>query len=82
MRILKSAIAAAVAVSMTATPALAQSAMPLSLVATAGMMQDDDGGGSNEGNQLLPALIIAGVVAAIILLVSNKDSDLDNPASP
>lgn len=72
MRLLKTAIAAIAAVSMSATPALAQSAMPLSLVASAGMMQDDDGT-SNDGDQLLPALIIAGVLAAAILLVSNGD---------
>lgn len=82
MRLVKTAIAALAAVSMSATPVLAQSAMPLSIVASAGMMQDDDTSASNEGSQLLPALIIVAVLAAAILLVSNKDGDLDNPASP
>jgi glycerol uptake facilitator-like aquaporin len=81
MRILKTAIAAALAVSMSVTPALAQSAMPLSIVASAGMMQDDDGV-SNEGNQWLPALVIAGLLAAAILITTNDDNELNNPASP
>ena len=72
MRLVKTAIAAIAAVSMSVTPALAQSAMPLSIVASAGMMQDDDGT-SNDGDQLLPALIIVAVLAAAILLVSNGD---------
>jgi len=78
MRLAKMTIAAALAVSMTATPVLAQSAMPLSLVASAGMMQDDTGE-SNDGDQILPALIIAGLLAAAILYTSNDDKEL--PAS-
>lgn len=81
MRIPRAGLAAALVLSMTATPLLAQSVMPLAAVASAGMMQDD-AGTSNEGNQILPALVIMGVLAGAILLTTNDENEIDNPASP
>jgi len=76
MRIAKPIIAA-VALSMVAAPAFAQSAQPLS-VATA--VQDE--GGAGDDSAILPAIAIAAILAAAILITSNEDSDLSNPVSP
>lgn len=73
-------LAAAIGLSMISTPVLAQSAAPLSLAPVGAQMEQAS---SLEGNNyILPAMIIFGVLLAAILYTSNKDSDLDNPASP
>jgi hypothetical protein len=73
-------LAAAIGLSMVASPLLAQSAAPLSLVPTgAQLRQANDLEG---GSYILPAIIIFAVLAAAILYTSNKDSNLDNPRSP
>lgn len=76
----KKALAAAIGLSMVATPVLAQSASPLSIVRSGPAMQaagnlDDDG-------YLLPAIVIFAVLAAAILLTTNGGSDPGNPQSP
>jgi hypothetical protein len=73
-------LAAAIGLSMVASPVLAQSAAPLSLAPIgAGMEQPS---GLSGDSYILPAVIIFGVLAAAILFTSNHDNDLNNPASP
>ena len=76
------AIIAALAVSMSAAPVMAQSAAPLSFAAVSrsGASMQDASGIDNE--YLLPGLAIMLILAAAILWTSNKDSDLGNPVSP
>lgn len=74
------ALAAAIGLSMVATPVFAQSAAPLSLSGSAAVMQDS--GTSEDDDYLLPGLVIVAVLAAAILLVSQGGSDLGNPHSP
>lgn len=85
MRFSKPLIAAALAVSMTSAPVLAQaiapqSAAPLSISARAGAPTED----SNQlyGSRLIPALVIIAILAAAILLSNNHKNDLHNPTSP
>ena len=73
-------LAAAIGLSMAATPVLAQSAAPLSL-APAGE-QLEQGSGLTGDSSILPAILIFGVLAAAILITSNEGNDLDSPASP
>lgn len=75
------ALAAAIGLSIVATPVFAQSAAPLSLSRSAAMMQGS-GNLEDDGNYLLPGLVIVAVLAAAILLVSHGGSDLGNPQSP
>ena len=73
-------LAAAIALSMAATPVYAQSAAPLSLAPAGAQLQQESG---LEGdNYLLPAIVIFAVLAAAILYTSNNDNDVDNPTSP
>ena len=76
MRFSKSLIAAALAISMSGAPVLAQSAAPLSVASRSGATTED----SNElfTSHLVPALIIIAVLAAAILLTNNDDG----PSSP
>jgi hypothetical protein len=76
------AIIAALAISMSAAPVMAQSAAPLSVAAVSrsGASMQDANGIDNE--YLLPGLAIMLILAAAILWTSNKDSDLGNPVSP
>jgi hypothetical protein len=71
------ALAVAIGLSMAATPVLAQSAAPLSLVRSGAGTQ----GASNFDNDgyILPAIVIFGILAAAILLSKNQDS---SPSSP
>lgn len=85
MRFSKPLIAAALAVSMSSAPVLAQatapqSAAPLSIAARAGAPTKD----SNQyyNSYLLPALVIIAVLAAAILLTKDNNDDIDNPFSP
>ena len=67
MRISKPFIAAALAISMTSTPVLAQSAAPLSVAARSGAQMTDTN--QQFGNpRLLPALVIIAILAAAILV--------------
>jgi len=77
---LKKALAAAIGLSMVSTPVLAQSAAPLSVMASmsrAGAGMEEASGLEDE--YLLPGLIIFAVLAAAILYTANDDS---NSASP
>lgn len=77
----KKALAAAIGLSMVATPVLAQSASPLSISRSAAVMQNS--GSLEDEGYLLPALIIVAVLAAAILLTNSGGSDdLGNPQSP
>ena len=73
-------LAAAIGLSLAASPVLAQSAAPLSL-APAGAQLDEANGLTGE-NYIFPAIIIIAVLAAAILISNNQDDDLNNPASP
>jgi hypothetical protein len=73
-------LAALIGLSMAASPVLAQSAAPLSLV-PAGAQLDEANGLAGESN-ILPAILIFGVLAAAILITSNDDHEPNNPASP
>jgi len=78
MRLSKPLIAAALAISMTSTPVLAQSAAPLSVAARSGAALSDTN--QQFGNpRFYPALIIIAILAAAILL-SNKHHQ--HPYSP
>ena len=78
MRISKPIIAAALAISMSGTPVLAQSAAPLSVAARSGAPTSDTN--HQFGNpRFLPALLIIAILAAAIL-VSNKHHN--HPFSP
>ena len=73
-------LAAAIGLSMMSTPVLAQSAAPLSLAPAGAELSEP---GDLEGNgHLLPGIVIFAVLLAAVLYTSNKDSDLNNPASP
>lgn len=75
----KKAIVAALAVSMSSAPVLAQSAAPLSLASSASRSGAVTEGASNLDNEyLLPALVILAVLTAAILL--SKDNK--KPTSP
>ena len=73
-------LAAAIGLSMAASPVLAQSAAPLSLAPIGAQMEQPSG--LMGDSYILPAIVIVGVLAAAILITSNHDSDLNNPASP
>lgn len=73
-------LAAAIGLSMAASPVLAQSAAPLSLAPVGAEMEQP--GDLMGDSYLLPAIAIFGILAAAILITSNHDSDLNNPASP
>ena len=73
-------LAAVIGLSMIATPALAQSAAPLSLAPVGAQL--DQSSGLFEDNYILPALVIFGILAAAILITSNGGHDLNNPHSP
>ena len=73
-------LAAAVALSMTASPVLAQSAAPLSLAPTGAQMEETSGLAGDS--YILPAIVIVAILAAAILVTSNDDDDLNNPVSP
>jgi glycerol uptake facilitator-like aquaporin len=77
----KKAIIAALAVSMTTAPVMAQSASSLSL-GRAGAALQSGSSIDEDTDYLLPALVITAILAAAILWTSNKDSKLSNPRSP
>jgi len=77
MRFSKPLIAAALAISMSGTPVLAQSAAPLSIAAPLSAAARS-GAPTEDANQLrnqylLPALVIIAVLAAAILISNNQD---------
>jgi hypothetical protein len=77
MRFSKPLIAAALAISMSGTPVLAQSAAPLSIAAPLSVAARS-GAPTKDSNQLenqylLPALVIIAVLAAAILISNNQD---------
>jgi hypothetical protein len=75
----RKAIVAALAVSMSSAPVLAQSAAPLSIASSASRAGAVTEGANNLDNEyLLPALVIIAVLAAAILL--SKDNK--TPTSP
>ena len=76
MRFSKPLIAAALAISMSSAPALAQSAAPLSVASRSGATTED----TNDlyTSHLIPALVIIAVLAAAILLTN----DDNGPSSP
>jgi hypothetical protein len=76
----KAAVAAALALSMTAAPVMAQSAAPLS-VATAvnGSNRADQNRLFGLGDYAIPVAVFVAVIVAIILL--NKGNDRNLPAS-
>jgi hypothetical protein len=76
MRISKPLIAAALAISMTGTPVLAQSAASLSIAARSGAATTHTNQ-QFDNPRFLPALVIIAVLAAAILLVRHH-----HPASP
>ena len=80
----KKAIIAALAVSMTASPVLAQSAAPLSVASSVSRIGAATGDASSlrRDGYLIPGLVIAVILAAAILWTSNKDTELDNPSIP
>ena len=82
MRFFRAATAAALALSMTATPVLAQTAAPLS-VARAGAPSENASQFDNSG-YLIPAVVIFAVLAAAILITSHNrnNDDFGNPQSP
>ena len=73
-------LAAAIGLSMVASPVLAQSAAPLSLAPVGAEL--DQPSGLTGDSYILPALVIFGILAAAILISNNQDHDLNNPASP
>jgi len=81
MRLFRTATAAALAISMAATPLLAQSAAPLSLSRASAVTEDGNRLDSHDG-YLLPAVVIIAVLAAAILLVSKGNGNHGNPVSP
>ena len=79
MRLMKAAVAAAIGLSMTSAPVLAQSAAPLSVaqsVARSGATTEDES--ELRGGYIIPAIIIIAVIAGVILLTGGND----NPSSP
>jgi len=78
MRFSKPLIAAALAISMSGTPVLAQSAAPLSVAVRSGAQTDN--ANQLENKYLLPALVIIAVLAAAILLSNSQDRV--TPTSP
>jgi hypothetical protein len=76
MRFSKPLIAAALAISMSGTPVLAQSAAPLSVASRSGAATED----TNElySSRLIPALVIIAILAAAILISHNQNG----PSSP
>jgi hypothetical protein len=73
-------LAAAIGLSMVASPVLAQSAAPLSLAPMGAQLEQTNHLAGDS--YILPAIIIFGVLAAAILTTSNNDHDLHNPQSP
>jgi hypothetical protein len=78
MRFSKPLIAAALAISMSSTAVLAQSAAPLSVASRSGAAIQDTSRLDGDHPRLIPALVIIAVLAAAILLTSNNDG----PRSP
>jgi hypothetical protein len=76
MRFSKPLIAAALAISVSGTPLLAQSAAPLSVASRSGATTQD----TNQlyESRLIPALVIIAILAAAILI----SHDNKGPASP
>jgi hypothetical protein len=75
----KKAIIAALAVSMTTAPVMAQSASSLSLGRAGAALQSGSSLDDDDDDYLLPGLVIAAIIAAAILWTSNKDAELSNP---
>jgi hypothetical protein len=76
---MKAAIVAAIGISMTSAPVLAQSAAPLSVAhsaARAGATTQDES--ELRGGYIIPALIIIAIIAGVILLTGGDDG----PSSP
>lgn len=83
MRFAKGVIAAALAVSMTSAPVLAQTAAPLSFGSRAGAAMQGGNALISEREQLLVAAVLFAVLAAAILLSNEQEGDdLGNPVSP
>ena len=81
MRFFRAATAAALAISLTATPVLAQSTAPLSVARAAAVTEDTNR--LDDSGYLIPAAVIIAILAAAILFTSNKDDDdFGNPVSP
>jgi hypothetical protein len=80
MRLFRTATAAALAISMAATPLLAQSAAPLSVSRASAVTED--GNQLDRSGYLLPAAVIIAVLAAAILLKHGHSDNLGNPVSP
>jgi hypothetical protein len=78
MRLSKPLIAAALAISMSSTAVLAQSAAPLSVASRSGIAMQDTSRLGGDHPRLIPALVIIAVLAAAILLVNNDNG----PSSP
>jgi|1185.fasta_scaffold88734_2 hypothetical protein len=80
----KAAVAAALALSMTAAPVMAQSAAPLSVAAS--VNRDSQAGHENNffglGDYAIPLAVFAAVIIAIILLNKGHNHNLNNPHSP
>jgi hypothetical protein len=76
MRFSKPLIAAALAISMSGAPVLAQSAAPLSVASRSGATTRD----ANQlySSHLLPALVLIAILAAAILISNNQNG----PHSP
>jgi hypothetical protein len=82
MRFFRAATAAALALSLTATPVLAQSAAPLSVARGAAVI-DDGNSLADESGYLIPAaVIIAVLVVAVLVTKGDDDDDFGNPVSP
>jgi hypothetical protein len=77
MRFSKPLIAAALAISTSSTPVLAQSAAPLSVAARSGAVTKNTSELYNS--YYLPALAIIAVLAAAIIISNNQNN---NPHSP
>jgi hypothetical protein len=83
MRFSKPLIAAALAISMSGTPVLAQSAAPLSIAAPLSVAARSgaptDNANQFDNERLLPALVIIAILAAAILVSHNQDGVPHSP---
>jgi hypothetical protein len=77
MRFSKPLIAATLAISMSSAPVLAQSAAPLSIVASQSVAARSGAPTKNTNelynSYLLPALVIIAILAAAILVSNNQE---------
>lgn len=81
MRFSKPLIAAALAISMSGAPVLAQSAAPLSIAARSGAVTGD-ANQLDHSSYLLPAAVIIAILAAAILLGNHHNRPAGTPNSP